>query len=394
MIGTIDLDSVRARTPGCEHVTHLNNAGAALPPHVVVDTVVGHLQREASIGAYEAEAQARPALDQVYHSLAGLLGCEPSEISLFGSATRAWVTAFSGIPFRRGDRILTGRAEYASNALMMLRLAETTGVVIDVVDDDETGQIDVAELERKLDGDVRLIALTHVPTGSGLINPAEDVGRLARDAGAWYLLDACQSVGQLPLDVDRIGCDILSAAGRKFLRGPRGTGFLYVRSGRRDELRPPVIDMHAATWTSPTTYELQPDGRRYEEWESSPALRLGLGAAVDDAQAIGIEAISARALALAERLRQRLSAIERVTVHDKGARRAAIVTFSIRGIPAAEVSARLRTEHRINTSVTAVTSAQFDLPARGLSDLVRASPHYYNTDAEVDALADAVERLT
>lgn len=389
----LDVDALRADTPGCAHIVHLNNAGAALPPRPVLDTVIEHLRREARIGGYEAAAEAHDRIGAIYDSIARLIGCDHAEVSLVESATRAWTTAFLAIPFRSGDRIITGRSEYASNAMAMLQLAETKGVVIDLIGDDESGQIDLAELDSRLGDDVRAVALTHVPTSGGLVNPAREVGQRARAVGAWFVLDACQSAGHLPLDVDEIGCDVLSATGRKFLRGPRGTGFLYVRADRRDELRPQVIDMQSATWTSPTTFALQPDGRRFETFESSVANRLGLGAAVDYALSLGIEAISDRALALASRARSLLGAIDGVAVLDKGVHRGAIVTFSVAGRDAAEVSDRLRADDRVNTAVSLVTHAQFDFPQRGLDAVVRASPHYYNTEDEIDLLARAVERL-
>ncbi|HEY2777860.1 MAG TPA: aminotransferase class V-fold PLP-dependent enzyme, partial [Gaiellaceae bacterium] len=223
----IDVERVRADTPGVAHVAHLNNAGSALPPRQVHDAVVDHLQREAEIGGYEAARERKDRWEHTYDALARLLNAEREEIAVIENATRAWDMAFYAFPFEPGDRILTGRAEYASNWIALKQVADRTGARIDVVPDDEHGQIDVTALESMLDDDVRLVSLVHVPTQSGLVNPAAAVGRLTRAAGVPLLLDACQSVGQLPVDVEELGCDILSGTGRKFLRGPRGTGFLY-----------------------------------------------------------------------------------------------------------------------------------------------------------------------
>jgi len=225
----IDLARVRADTPGLSHVLHLNNAGAALPPSVVTEAVIGHLRREAEIGGYEAAEEADGLLERSYDAVAQLLNCHREEVAVVENATRAWDMAFYAFPFRAGDRILTGKAEYASNYISFLQVARRTGAVVEAIEDDEYGQISVAALERAIDKRVKLIALTHVPTNGGLINPAAEVGRVAKAAGIPFLLDACQSAGQLPLDVEGIGCDMLSATGRKFLRGPRGIGFLYVR---------------------------------------------------------------------------------------------------------------------------------------------------------------------
>ena len=204
-----------------------------------------------------------------------------------------------------------------------------------------------------------------------------------------FLLDACQSVGQLPVDVDRIGCDLLSATGRKFLRGPRGTGFLYVRRSILERLDPPFLDLHAATWTAPDRFSIRPDARRFENWERNYAATIGLGVAVDYALSWGLEAIETRVTALAAELRQRLQALDGVRVHDRGMRRCGIVTFTVDGVPAHDVQRRLA-EGGVNTSVSLVQYAQLDLPQRGLPDLVRASVHYYNTEDELDRLVTAM----
>jgi cysteine desulfurase / selenocysteine lyase len=391
-----DVARARQDTPGAEAVAHLDNAGAALPPRQVTEAVMGHLQREAAVGGYEAAADAAEQLAHTYDAIARLLGCAPAEVALAENATRAWDMAFYGFPFRAGDRVLVSRAEYASNVIALLQVAARTGAVMEVVDDDEHGQLSVADLRRRVDdgcGRVALIAITHVPTQGGLINPAEEVGAVARAAGIPYLLDACQSVGQLPVDVEAIGCDMLSATGRKFLRGPRGTGFLYVRKAMLDRLDPPMLDLHAATWTAPDRYELQPDARRFETWESDVAARIGLGVAVDYALSWGLEAIEARVTALAEGLRERLRALPGVRVHDLGQRRSGIVTFTVEGTPAAQVQQHLR-ERRVRTTVSRARSAQLDLPARGLTELVRAAVHYYNTDEELDRLSGSLLALT
>lgn len=384
-----DVAMFRSETPGVAHRVHLNNAGAGLMPQPVLDAVIGHLRREAEIGGYEAASEAAQTLDGVYDSVARLLGAEREEIALAENATVAWQLAFYAIPFQPGDRILTARAEYAANYVAFLQVAKRTGAVIEVVPDDGDGMLDPEALERMIDGRVRLIAITWVPTNGGLRNPAAAVGEIARRHGVTYLLDACQAVGQMPTRVDQLGCDVLTATGRKFLRGPRGTGFLYMRRDLMRRLEPPMLDHFAAPWVAPDRYELRPDARRFETWENNYAARMGLGRAVDYALEIGLDRIEARCRALSARLRDGLRALSAVTVHDLGRDPAAIVTFSVKNRDAAGVQQKLALAG-INVSVSSPSSTLLDAKARGLPPLVRASPHYYNTEDEVDRLVSVV----
>ena len=388
------IDVVRARreTPGCAHVLHFNNAGAALMPEPVLSAVSRHLQLESEIGGYEAADRAEQALGRAYDAAAGLIGADPGEIALVDSATRAWDQAFYGFDFKPGDRILTGESEYASNFLAFLQVARRTGAVIDVVRSDESGQFSVAALEESLDHKVRLIALTHVPTNGGLVNPAAAVGKVARAAGVPYLLDACQSAGQMPLDVEELGCDFLSATGRKFLRGPRGTGFLYARRIWAERMEPPVLDLAAADWSAPDRYDLRPGARRFEQFEGFMAGRAGLAAAIEYARGWGLDNIYARVQALAAALRDGLGVIHGARVHDLGVEQCGIVSFTLDGADPEDVRDALR-ERNVNVSVSHAAHTRIDMDARRLTAVLRASVHYYNTEEEVARFLEVIEEL-
>jgi len=379
-----DLGALRAQTPGLQHGTHLLACGSALMPQVVVDAITDHIQLEAEIGGYEAAAQRAEMLDGVYDDVARLLGAKPQEIALMENATAAWCQVFYGLRLKAGDRVLTCQAEYAANYVAYLQRAKRDGIIIEVIPNDASGALDLVALEAMLAKPAALISITWIPTNGGLVNPAAGVGKLARTYGVPYLLDACQAVGQMPVDVAALGCDYLTATGRKFLRGPRGTGFLYIREAMIAKTEPAVIDHFAAPWVAENRYELRSDARRFENWENAYALRAGLGAAVRYALEIGIEDIHARAWALADRLRDGLRHINGVTLQDAGDTPCAIVSFSMADDPSDVVGYVLSNGIAIGTS--AANSTLLDAKSRNLPTLLRAAPHYYNSEAEIDKL--------
>ncbi len=389
---TLDVEKLRNDTPGCGEVLHFNNAGSSLMPEPVLRATVGHLELEARIGGYEAAAREQEALERVYGATARMLGCAADEVAVIENATRAWDMAFYSILFEAGDRILSAQAEYASNYIAYLQVARKTGAVVEPVPSDEHGQISIPALRDMIDERVKLIAITHVPTNGGLVNPAKEVGEVAREADCLYLLDACQSAGQMPLDVGEIGCDMLSATGRKYLRGPRGTGFLYVRREVLEHLEPPFLDLHAAEWTASDRFEIRPDARRFENWETNFAGKVGLGVAVDYALDIGLEAIRDRVYALAESLRISLTDIPGVAVRDIGKERCGIVTFTAEGRSAGEIKDVLAAR-AINVSVAPPASTLLDSEARNLGEMVRASVHYFNTDQEIERFCATLDEV-
>jgi cysteine desulfurase/selenocysteine lyase len=391
-MGSLDVDRLRADTPGCAHVNHLNNAGSALPPAVVVETVIDHLRAESLMGGYEAHAQADERIAAIYGSVGRLIGARPEQIALVESATEGWSRGFQAIAFTRGfsadDRILVSSAEYASNVIPILQVAARTGATVEFIPDDESGCVDVRALAELLDDRVALVAITHCPSQNGLINDVEAIGEVLAPSDAWYLVDACQSVGQVPLDAAVIGADFLSATGRKFLRGPRGTGFLYASDRALSELEPFPLDLHSATWLS-SGYAIRSGGRRFEYWERAYAALLGLGAAIDYALALGIEPLAQRIGAVAEHTRTSLADVNGITIRDRGVNRSGIVTFTHESVPAEELVPLIKAQG-INVSLSTADYARVDFDAHGISSQVRVSPHAYNTFEEIDALVAVV----
>jgi selenocysteine lyase/cysteine desulfurase len=389
-----ETDAIRATTPGCtDEMIHLNHAGSSLPDQRVLDVQIGHLRREATIGGYEAAAEVAEADAAVYESIAMLLGAQPGEVARMEHATAAWNAAFWAIPKRAGQRIITHDHDYGANWIAFLRAVEVDGVVIERIPSDVHGQIDLERLAAALErpDDVALVSLAWIPTSGGLVNPAAAVGALTRAAGVPFLLDACQAAGHLDIDVEAIGCDALSATGRKYLRGPRGSGFLFVRSDTVDRFAPAQPDHHGAHWTAMDRYTFAPGATRYEYWEYSSAAWLGLGAAVDVSLKLGVNRIQATIGHRAKELRERLVGAS-MRVRDDGLAKCGIVTMTHPRLDAAETAAQLRTRG-VNASSTFAGSARADMEARDLPAMVRLSVHCTTTTDEIDRAVAIIDGL-
>ncbi len=390
----LQLAQWRADTPGLVNLVHLNNAGAALMPRSVHDAILRYLSLEQELGAYEAADTSSAAIQHCYALMARLLGSKARNVALMQNSTVAFAQAISAVDPGPGDVILTSRSDYASNQIMYLSLARRRGVEIVRAPDAPEGGVD-PDAVRKLIARRRptLVALTWIPTNSGLVQPVESVGRICREAGVPYLIDGCQAAGQIPIQAEQLHCDYLSGTARKFLRGPRGLGFLYVSDETlRNGAHPLLVDMHGADWTDADAFELNPDARRFETWEFAYALVMGLGAAAEYALDAGVETTGRRARELAAYARDRLAEIPGVRVLDRGLELCAIVTIAIAGRDTTDIKLELR-RRGINTSSPHREDAVIDMDDKGTESALRISPHYYNTTEEIDIAVEAVAEI-
>jgi selenocysteine lyase/cysteine desulfurase len=388
---TIDTPSILHDTPPYTAGAYFNSAGASLMSRPVISAMVDHLHRESALGAYGAAAAMATELADLYSAAARLVGCDPDEVSLTEGHASGWSQVIGAMKFSPGDRILVGRSEWGGNYAALTHIARRCGATVEVIPSNEFGEVCLTQLAAMLDDRVRLISLTWLPANGGLINPAAAVGALAQAAGVPFVLDAAQAAGQLPVDVRQLGCDVLTAPGRKWLRGPRGTGLMYVRRGFLAQLIPPVVDQFSAPFSG-GDYKLREDARRFETSEACIAARLGLRVAIRSALTLGMDAIEQRIIERAQTLRQKLAGIERVQLHDLGRRQSGLVSFNIPGMPASEVRTRLMSLG-VEVGVNGVAFTPLDMQARGLTEIVRASPHLYTTDEDIDRLLATVEGL-
>lgn len=392
------LQRWRADTPGTAHRNHLNNAGAALMPRPVIDAITTHIELEATIGGYEAADAQAEAIDTGYGLLARLVGAQARNMAVVANATAGFIQSVSSFDFARGDVIVTSRCDYVSNQIQYLALQARLGVEIVYAEDLPEGGVDpdavraaIARVGRER---CRLVALSWIPTNSGLVQDAVAVGAVCEEVGVPYLVDACQAVGQIPIDVNQLRCDYLSVTARKFLRGPRGIGFMFAsdRALARGD-HPLYVDMRGARWVSTDAYEVDPTARRYEGWEVPHALVLGQHEAARYALNVGIDVARERAWRLAARLREGLEAVPRIRVLDRGRTRCAIVTASLDGDLDAGVLVRHLADAHINTVASLREYGRFDFDDKGVESAIRLSPHYYNTEEEVDSAVDAIARF-
>ena len=361
-------------------------------PTPVSEALYDFLKKEELPGGYETADSEKAALNNFYTSIGKLINCKPNEVAYVENATRAWDMAFYAFKFEAGDKILTTISEYGSNVIAYLQQAQRYGVEVVFVPDDEHGQIDTEALEKLIDNKTKLISISHIPTGGGLVNPAKEVGRIANKHGVPFLLDACQSIGQLDFDVKEIGCDMASGTGRKFLRGPRGTGLLYIREELANKLTPPMLDQHSADLTSPTTFKIHPDARRFENWEQYFAGKAALGVAADYAMSWGMDNIQNRVFSLATELRTKLANIDGITLTDQGAVQCGIITFMAAQKDPNHIKTEL-SKHNINVSVSDGSGSLVSFVQRDLTEVVRASVHYFNTEDEIETFISALTEI-
>lgn len=387
-----EIQKFRAETRGTAQRIHFNNAGASLPTDIVVQTMVDYLTEEATYGGYETEAKYNGQLENVYTLIAELIHANVDEVAIAENASTAWGIAFNGIDFKTGDVIITSEMEYVTNLIGFLSVQKKFGVEVKVIPNDEKGNFSLQALEEVITPQTKLIAVTEIASTTGCMIPIIDIGKIARKHNILYLVDACQSAGHVPIDVKEIGCDLLSVTGRKYLRAPRGTGFLYVRKEVQDQVKPIFMDNHATDWVSLNDYQLRNDARRYELYEKNRALTLGLGKAIEYALNIGMDRIWDRIQYLSALLRAQLAQIDGITVHDFGDKQCGIVTFSVEGFDAATIKSKLA-EDRINVTVGKAVSTLIYMEKNHLESVVRASIHYYNTEQEIQILCKSLEGI-
>ncbi len=389
-----EILSIRTETDGCTNVIHLNNAGASLMPNIVTQSIIDHIKLEAGIGGYEASALKAASIQEFYTQAAKLVNCNPKNIAFTASATDSYTRALSSIPFKKADVILTSNDDFISNQIQFLSCQKRFGVKIERVKNSPGGGIDLDDLDHQLKTlRPRLLSITHIPTNSGLVQPVKKIGEIVSKYDTLYILDACQSIGQMKLNIEELKCDFLSVTNRKYLRGPRGAGFLYVSDKALESgLEPLFIDMRGAEWVEKDVYRQRNSAIRYEDWEFAYSLVLGTRHAIEYCLHIGEERIWQRVRELSGYLRRELSEINKLSVLDRGPELGGLVTFTVTGSDPVYLTEQLR-QRKINVVPSYREFAVIDFDEKNVKWAIRASPHYYNTMGEIDQFVNAVKQL-
>ncbi len=384
MHSLIDITKVRADTPGCTQKIFLNSAGSSLMTKGVVNVMQSYLEKEMILGGYQTVPFFQHEIDAFYLHASALLHTSPANIAFNFNATDAYAKAVSSIPFRSGDFILTTEDDYVSNYILFFSLQKRFGLQIVRCNTLPSGDIDMFDLETKmLKYRPVLVSVTHIPSNSGKIQDVEQIGHLCEKYDIWYIVDACQSAGQMDIDVTKIKCDFLSATGRKFLRGPRGTGLLYVSDkALAAGLEPLLIDMRGATWDTENSYKPSGSATRFELWEANYSNILGLSEAIRYAMSIGLENIRAYNLELCQLLKEQLQTIPDIRITEEGSQTGSIVTFTSDTKTLDEYKNTLDMAN-ISYSVGYRHFALIDFNKKNVDWVIRFSPHYFNTTDEI-----------
>lgn len=372
---------VRTQFPLSHDITYLNNGTIGVSPFVVIDAIRTEMEDVDRTGRYGGWEAARP-------KLAALVNASEGEIALTHNVTEGICVVAAGLPLKAGDEVILTDQEHAGNAIPWLARARRDNIVIRYFSPAPQAALTLERINALITPRTRVIAVPHITCTTGHVLPGKAISRLGKDKGIWVMLDAAHTPGMMNVDVKDLGCDFFASCGHKWLLGPKGTGFLYVRKEMVEVLEPHWVGggVDAGWDVRKGTLTLRPDAHRFDFATQSSALYVGLGAAVDFIHHLGQENVSRRGRALAGRLRSRLAElgdrIEILTPSEEGGY-GSVLGFRLKNYPFDKLQQMLAEKHHIITRA---------VPENGLNSN-RLSTHVYNTPAEVDRVADIIRSV-
>ena len=390
----MNIKQIRKDIPYYKNKIFLNSAGSSIMPKSVVQRIDYYLREEERFGGYKVVELNEGEISDFYSKTAKLINCKPHNIAFANSATDAYSKALSSIDFKKDDSIITTDDDYVSNHIQFISLKRRFGIKIIRIKTLENGGINITDFEELVKKhNPKLVSVTHIPTNSGLIQNIESIGEICHRHQILFLIDACQSIGQLSIDVKKIKCDFLTATGRKFLRGPRGTGFLFVSDRLlNDGYFPLMIDLRGARWTGIDKFEILESAKRFENWEIPYSLLVGLTEAINYANHIGLDYIESYNEKLMAHFRKNLSGIPGIRLFDIGLKICNILTFVKDGVSLKETKEKLD-KNNVLFSISKKESAFIDFNKKEIDWAIRLSPHYFNTIEEIDKTVEIIDGI-
>jgi cysteine desulfurase / selenocysteine lyase len=376
---------------------YLNNAGAGIMSTKTYEVIINYLKLEREIGAYHAAAKSKTLSDNFYINAAKLINANsPSEIAYMDSASRGWNMIVYGTPLKKGDTILTLSSEFGTNLITLFNYAKLNDFKVCVIKCDINGSFLIEEIENKLKEGAKLIAISHAVAHGSIINPVEEIGKLAKKYGAYYIVDGCQTVGQIKVDVQSIQCDAYMTTGRKWLCGPRGTGFLYVKSS--SQMRTTQLDLASADLIFDDNLnliriEVRNDAKQFELWEKSFANLLGLSSAIEECLESKIEVISVKIQELSNKLRFAASSNENIKLIGKTISLSGILGFYLDDYSKESYVQNEFDKFDLRISTMSDWDCPMHFPKNGANKIFRLSPHFYTDNDTIEKACEIISKI-
>lgn len=368
---------------------NFNNAGSSKNSNKVIKTIIAYLEEEQKLGGYLAAKLNRPKILNFYRVFSKLIKCKKSEISFLPSSTYGWNFFLNSISFKKNDNVIIFENEYGNNFISLLK---KKNLKIKVSKLSHDGQVCFESLKENIDRNTKLVSVCHISSQCGNLIDVQKVGKIVKEINrnTLFLVDACQSIGQIDINVRKINCDVMIGSGRKYLRGPRGTGFIFIKDDLKKNLSPIISDSFSCKIVNMKKIIYKKN--YFETFEYSPALLLGLTEAIENIHSIGIKKIQKKIKKLSLYFRLKVRKLNGVIIFENECLISGINTIIINGFSTKEVLDYLL-KKKILCSISDNKTSYHFFKTRKRKSLLRLSFHYYNDFKEIDFLIKTIEEL-
>jgi cysteine desulfurase/selenocysteine lyase len=385
---------IRADFPVLSEVIYLDSAATSLSPEPVLAAMLEYehvFRANTGRGVHRLAQIATQKFWDARQKVRRFIGAEGGELVFTRNTTEALNMVALGLPWKKGDRVVTTLLEHHSNLLPWMRARDRHGIDLRIIPPAADGSFDMADLKKEITPGTRLVAVTHASNVLGNLVPVREIAAICRDRGALLLVDGAQSVPHIPVNVEQLGCDFFCFSGHKML-GPTGTGVLWMR---RPEIEPLLVGGGAVEQVTATGYTLAAGPARYEGGTPNIAGSIGLGRAVGYLEDLGMEEVRKHEQALTKLMIEGLSGIDGVRIFgpEATAGRIGVVSFNVKDMHPHDVAHLLDEE----ADIMVRSGHHCCMPLMthlGVPDgTVRASLHCYNNAEDVEKLIETVRMI-